>query len=87
MVKETALHRSNIASQPSDIAGARTRLRSIQPATYMGGGRNTHMTRMPPEVLGRMHTCMRLSCDSRLGRVAGTTPVPFLDVTTIIPPS
>ena len=45
------------------------------------------MMRMPPELEGRIQTCMRLSLDSRLGIVAGTTPVPCRDVTTkLVPP-
>ena len=45
------------------------------------------MMRMPPELEGRMQTCMRLSLDSLLGMVAGTTAVPWRDVTTRLVPS
>ena len=42
----------------------------------IAGGRKMQMRRMLPFWPGRMHTCMRLSLDSRLGKLAGTTTLP-----------
>ena len=43
------------------------------------------MRRRPPSGLGRMQACMRLSLDSRRGKLAGTTTLPCFVVTSIAP--
>lgn len=49
---------------------------------YAGGGMNRHMTSHVPNSFCRMHTCMRPSFETRIGKSRGTTAVPSLDVTT-----
>src|SRR5262249_22154681 len=66
----------DVAAQIS-ISGARQ-------SGQVEGGRKMQMTRMAPASSGRMHTCIRLSLDSRRGKVAGTTTEPCFEVTIMV---
>ena len=72
---------------PYDISAKRNsrQVTAAQLCGQVAGGMKMQIRRMPPLGPGRMQACMRLSLDSRLGKLAGTTTLPCLVVISIAP--